>query len=149
MTKMKTVDSVRYGPHDIDCWYFAPYPINPQEAGRTLFVCAQEGRRRLGVGSQTHSPASALLHFSSPGKNVPCNRFSVGDGLPWRAAGEGLGGVARPGPEYCLKYMVSAGALERHYAQCLYRHPPGDEIYRDEANGIRYVGTSVVFFLIL
>jgi histone acetyltransferase MYST1 len=77
ITKMKTVDYVRYGQYEIDCWYFSPYPINPEESGRILYIC-----------------------------------------------------------EYCLKYMVTYNALEKHYMKCRYRHPPGDEIYRDQANGI-------------
>ncbi|XP_071957454.1 histone acetyltransferase KAT7-like isoform X2 [Antedon mediterranea] len=32
--------------------------------------------------------------------------------------------------EFCLKYMKSATILRRHTAKCLWRHPPGDEIYR-------------------
>jgi histone acetyltransferase MYST1 len=77
VTKMKTVDSVRYGAYDIDCWYFSPYPVHPEHSGRHLFVC-----------------------------------------------------------EYCMKYLITPSALERHYAQCRYRHPPGDEIYRDPSRGI-------------
>ncbi|KAH9507305.1 3-ketoacyl-CoA thiolase 5, peroxisomal [Bulinus truncatus] len=33
--------------------------------------------------------------------------------------------------EYCLKYLKSAKCLERHLAKCLYKHPPGNEIYRN------------------
>lgn len=32
--------------------------------------------------------------------------------------------------EYCLKYMKTATILRRHMAKCVWRHPPGDEIYR-------------------
>ena len=32
--------------------------------------------------------------------------------------------------EFCLKYMKSTTILRRHTAKCLWRHPPGDEIYR-------------------
>ncbi|BFY97606.1 hypothetical protein BsWGS_00648 [Bradybaena similaris] len=32
--------------------------------------------------------------------------------------------------EFCLKYMRTATILRRHLAKCLWRHPPGDEIYR-------------------
>ncbi|CAH1261432.1 KAT7 [Branchiostoma lanceolatum] len=32
--------------------------------------------------------------------------------------------------EFCLKYMKSATILRRHMAKCVWRHPPGDEIYR-------------------
>lgn len=33
--------------------------------------------------------------------------------------------------EFCLKYMKSRFAIERHWLKCKARHPPGDEIYRD------------------
>eukprot|EP01080_Neovahlkampfia_damariscottae_P010400 gene10400-2929_t len=34
--------------------------------------------------------------------------------------------------EFCLKYMKTSKTLERHKAKCDLRHPPGDEIYRNE-----------------
>lgn len=36
--------------------------------------------------------------------------------------------------EYCLKYMQRGSSLRNHLAECTYRHPPGDEIYRH--NGV-------------
>ncbi|XP_056871046.1 histone acetyltransferase KAT7-like isoform X1 [Takifugu flavidus] len=32
--------------------------------------------------------------------------------------------------EFCLKYMKSQTILRRHTAKCVWKHPPGDEIYR-------------------
>uniref|UniRef100_A0A671XJQ6 Histone acetyltransferase n=1 Tax=Sparus aurata TaxID=8175 RepID=A0A671XJQ6_SPAAU len=32
--------------------------------------------------------------------------------------------------EFCLKYMKSQTILRRHMAKCVWKHPPGDEIYR-------------------
>lgn len=32
--------------------------------------------------------------------------------------------------EFCLKYMSSCTVLRRHLAKCIWRYPPGDEIYR-------------------
>ncbi|KAK3095297.1 hypothetical protein FSP39_012942 [Pinctada imbricata] len=32
--------------------------------------------------------------------------------------------------EFCLKYMKTSTILRRHMAKCVWRHPPGDEIYR-------------------
>ncbi|XP_055123604.1 histone acetyltransferase KAT7-like [Symphalangus syndactylus] len=32
--------------------------------------------------------------------------------------------------EFCLKYMKSQTILHRHMAKCVWKHPPGDEIYR-------------------
>lgn len=34
--------------------------------------------------------------------------------------------------EFCLKYMKSASVLRRHAAKCVWKHPPGDEIYRKD-----------------
>lgn len=34
--------------------------------------------------------------------------------------------------EFCLVYMRSRTILRRHAAKCVWRHPPGDEIYRKE-----------------
>ncbi|XP_061432463.1 histone acetyltransferase KAT7-like [Lethenteron reissneri] len=33
--------------------------------------------------------------------------------------------------EFCLKYMKSPTILRRHMAKCVWKHPPGDEIYRN------------------
>jgi histone acetyltransferase SAS3 len=38
--------------------------------------------------------------------------------------------------EFCLKYMNSSFTLQRHSQKCVARHPPGDEIYRDESLSI-------------
>ncbi|XP_017570949.1 histone acetyltransferase KAT7a isoform X1 [Pygocentrus nattereri] len=35
--------------------------------------------------------------------------------------------------EFCLKYMKSQTILRRHMAKCVWKHPPGDEIYRKTA----------------
>ncbi|XP_037545260.1 histone acetyltransferase KAT7 [Nematolebias whitei] len=32
--------------------------------------------------------------------------------------------------EFCLKYIKSQTILRRHMAKCVWKHPPGDEIYR-------------------
>lgn len=34
--------------------------------------------------------------------------------------------------EFCLKYMRSKTILSRHAAKCVWKHPPGDEIYRKD-----------------
>jgi histone acetyltransferase MYST2 len=34
--------------------------------------------------------------------------------------------------EFCLKYMKSSTVLRRHAAKCVWKHPPGDEIYRKD-----------------
>ncbi|KAH1000315.1 hypothetical protein HUJ04_000230 [Dendroctonus ponderosae] len=34
--------------------------------------------------------------------------------------------------EYCLRYMKSRTILERHVIKCVWRHPPGEEVYRKD-----------------
>jgi len=36
--------------------------------------------------------------------------------------------------EFCLRYCKKESTLERHKRLCTLRHPPGDEIYRDDRN---------------
>lgn len=46
--------------------------------------------------------------------------------------------------EYCLRYMKSRTILDRHFVKCVWRHPPGEEVYRKdkisvwEVDGKRY-----------
>jgi len=46
--------------------------------------------------------------------------------------------------EFCLKYMKAKSSLNRHLIKCLWRHPPGEEVYRKdrisvwEVDGKRY-----------
>lgn len=34
--------------------------------------------------------------------------------------------------EFCLFFFTHKAELERHMSKCKIRHPPGDEIYRDD-----------------
>ncbi|CAM9930359.1 unnamed protein product [Scytosiphon promiscuus] len=45
--------------------------------------------------------------------------------------------------EFCLKYMRKESTLNRHRQKCPMRHPPGDEIYRETAEGGQGCGVSV------
>ncbi|XP_063700742.1 histone acetyltransferase KAT7 [Culicoides brevitarsis] len=38
--------------------------------------------------------------------------------------------------EFCLRYQKCAIGMKRHAAKCLWRHPPGDEIYRKGKLGV-------------
>ncbi|KAK6640603.1 hypothetical protein RUM44_012299 [Polyplax serrata] len=46
--------------------------------------------------------------------------------------------------EYCLRYMKTRTILKRHLVKCVWRHPPGEEVYRKdrlsvwEVDGKRY-----------
>ena len=34
--------------------------------------------------------------------------------------------------EFCLKYMAFSSVMKRHAGKCVWKHPPGDEIYRKD-----------------
>jgi len=34
--------------------------------------------------------------------------------------------------EFCLKYMKASSVMKRHAQKCVWKHPPGDEIYRKD-----------------
>lgn len=38
--------------------------------------------------------------------------------------------------EFCLRYQKSEVGMKRHAAKCVWRHPPGDEIYRKGKLGV-------------
>ncbi|KAJ3016181.1 Histone acetyltransferase [Thoreauomyces humboldtii] len=40
--------------------------------------------------------------------------------------------------EFCLEAIGTERQFSRHRAKCMLRHPPGNEIYRDEASGISF-----------
>lgn len=44
--------------------------------------------------------------------------------------------------EYCLRYAKSRQVLRRHREKCLWRHPPGHEVYR-----YKYVLLDILFLL--
>uniref|UniRef100_A0A672IVU5 Histone acetyltransferase n=1 Tax=Salarias fasciatus TaxID=181472 RepID=A0A672IVU5_SALFA len=54
--------------------------------------------------------------------------------------------------EFCLKYMKSQTILRRHMAKCVWKHPPGDEVYRKgsisvfEVDGNRRCACSTFMF---
>ncbi|KAL4506495.1 hypothetical protein ABPG72_000066 [Tetrahymena utriculariae] len=38
--------------------------------------------------------------------------------------------------EFCLSFYLTQQEMDRHSQKCLYKHPPGEEIYRDEDNKV-------------
>ena len=70
-TKIKTVEFIQIGKHQVEAWYFTPLPR--EYHCHTLYIC-----------------------------------------------------------EFCLMFHVHKKELERHEKKCKIRHPPGDEIYRDD-----------------
>lgn len=82
------------------------------------------------------------LDFESSAKAQECH---LSNGIPWIQFGKYRiqTWYAAPVPEeynvnplficeFCLKYMKSQYTYERHMSKCITRHPPGNEIYRDQ-----------------
>lgn len=72
VSRVKNLKSIQMGKHQVESWYFSPYPIEYAHID-LLFLC-----------------------------------------------------------EYCLSFYPSTQMLKRHLTKCQLRHPPGNEIYRDE-----------------
>ncbi|XP_066905990.1 histone acetyltransferase KAT8 [Halyomorpha halys] len=70
LTKVKYINTIQFGVHEIDTWYFSPYPGEYGQQEK-LFIC-----------------------------------------------------------EYCLKYMRLEKTYRYHMGDCIWRAPPGLEIYR-------------------
>lgn len=109
----------------------------PQAADREAFEearrKAQEDRRLRTEADQAEAGARSKT-ASVPGK-IKCINFGGFEIDTWHAA---------PYPEeyscnrvlficeFCLKYMNSVHVAYRHKLKCPSKHPPGDEIYRDD-----------------
>ena len=70
--QVKNIHKIEIGQHEIDTWYFSPYPEEYAHEPK-LYMC-----------------------------------------------------------EFCLKYMRKRHTYERHMEKCELRHPPGNEVYREE-----------------
>ncbi|GAB7353761.1 hypothetical protein MBLNU459_g4153t2 [Dothideomycetes sp. NU459] len=108
----------------------------PQEADRESFESArrkaeEDWKNRTEIASVE---TSARHKASGPPSKIKCINFGSFEIDTWHAA---------PYPEeysrnkvlyiceFCLKYMNSDYVAWRHKLKCPARHPPGDEIYRD------------------
>ncbi|KND01873.1 uncharacterized protein SPPG_03662 [Spizellomyces punctatus DAOM BR117] len=78
IARLKNIDKIVMGKHEIETWYFSPYPEEFTQLPR-IWIC-----------------------------------------------------------EFCLEYMGSQRQFERHRTKCTLRHPPGNEIYRDEKARISF-----------
>lgn len=47
--------------------------------------------------------------------------------------------------EFCLSFYVTENELERHAKRCILKHPPGDEIYRNESVSVFEVSYHIKF----
>jgi histone acetyltransferase HTATIP len=73
VSRVKNINRIQFGRHEIDTWYFSPYP---EEYASTdlLYIC-----------------------------------------------------------EFCLEPVETASRFQRHRAKCTLKHPPGNEIYRNDS----------------
>ncbi|KAI5361959.1 Putative Zinc finger, PHD-type, histone acetyltransferase domain, MYST-type [Septoria linicola] len=108
----------------------------PDEADRLAFQSArekaeEEWKEKL---AKQNGETPARTKKSAPASKIKCINFGQYEIDTWHAA---------PYPEeysrnehlyiceFCLKYMNSDYVAWRHKLKCSARHPPGDEIYRD------------------
>lgn len=86
------------------------------------------------LADQLDFESAANAHEGNISKGIPWIQFGKYKIQTWYAA---------PVPEeynvnplyiceFCLKYMKSQYTYERHMSKCFTRHPPGNEIYRDQ-----------------
>lgn len=108
----------------------------PEEADRLAFQAArekadEEWKQKI---ARQNGDTPARSKKSAPASKIRCINFGRYEIDTWHAA---------PYPEeysrnehlyiceFCLKYMNSDYVAWRHKLKCSARHPPGDEIYRD------------------
>ncbi|KEQ58343.1 uncharacterized protein M437DRAFT_59423 [Aureobasidium melanogenum CBS 110374] len=124
----------------------------PQQADRDLF---EESRRQAEEARKAEQAANPI--------ELPSRSKSSG-GLPTKIKYIHFGGWeietlhAAPYPEeynrnpilciceFCLKYMSSSYVAFRHKLKCPHKHPPGDEIYRDDIIDADGNKKSISFF---
>ncbi|CAD0088600.1 unnamed protein product [Aureobasidium vineae] len=124
----------------------------PQQPDRDLF---EESRRRTEEARKAEQEANPI--------ELPSRSKSSG-GLPTKIKYIHFGGWeietlhAAPYPEeynrnpvlciceFCLKYMSSSYVAFRHKLKCPHKHPPGDEIYRDDIIDADGNKKSISFF---
>lgn len=49
--------------------------------------------------------------------------------------------------EYCLGYMKTKTRYNRHRDKCVWRYPPGEEVYRYEYDLVKFYIRYVVYFI--
>ncbi|KAG8213081.1 hypothetical protein J3R82DRAFT_11475 [Butyriboletus roseoflavus] len=90
---------------------FSPTPNTPT---------VPDGQSTLRIRTIRFGPYDIHPWYDAP---FPEEYASIPDGRLWIC-------------EFCLKYMRSRFAFGRHRMKCKARHPPGDEIYRDNSISI-------------
>ena len=114
-TKVKNVKMIEYGPHEVDAWYFSPYPRDvrrgddgadgaDEKSGADRAAPSASARDAGGSGDGSAGGSGA-----PPPPHVACDKLFV--------------------CERCLKYVRKRSTLAKHAAKCEARHPPGKMIY--------------------
>ena len=103
-TKVKNVKVIECGKHEVDAWYFSPYPRDSRGGANG----GESGSTRAG-STRGDSAATPSGSGAPPPPHVECDKLFV--------------------CERCLKYVRKRSTLARHEAKCEARHPPGKMIY--------------------
>ena len=106
-TKVKNVKVVQCGPHEVDAWYFSPYPVIDKKLS--------DKSEKSGVSQKTDRTdlTNGMVGAPAP-PHVQCDTLYV--------------------CERCLKYVRKRSTLAKHEAKCTAKHPPGKMIYEHKRN---------------
>ncbi|KAL8450395.1 hypothetical protein Emag_003241 [Eimeria magna] len=118
-TKLKTVERISIGSYLVDCWYFSPYPAEVQDVP-VLFIC--EFCLSFFVYVECPQCPLSFLYFLLP--PVLLTMVLVQAPLPLLSLQSLL---LLP-----LMVLTHESELQRHARICECKHPPGNEIYRDD-----------------
>ncbi|KLO12768.1 hypothetical protein SCHPADRAFT_915502 [Schizopora paradoxa] len=88
---------------------------SPSTPGPSSYIPAKFDPNVLRIRTIRFGPYDIQTWYDAP---FPEEFSNIPDGRLWIC-------------EFCLKYMKSRFACQRHRLKCKCRHPPGDEIYRD------------------
>ena len=120
-TKVKNVKVIECGKHEVDAWYFSPYPrdVNVRD-GDDGGAKAKSGEKKKADPTPEGASASESARAGDgsgapPPPHVECDKLYV--------------------CERCLKYVRKRSTLAKHEAKCEARHPPGKMIYEHKRRG--------------
>lgn len=151
-TKVRNVHSVQFGPHEIPCWYFSPYPkLRPNLKHATIANAEEAAAEAASSSSSPKSAATARSPKPSGGSGgAPPASASSSAASPktssttvtaskWDAWSDTRRGQKLFVCEHTFKYFSSEAAYGRHAARQLARgsaacRPPGRQIYRDPSH---------------
>jgi histone acetyltransferase MYST1 len=119
-TKVKNVKVIECGKHEVDAWYFSPYPRDQssKKEKRNDSATPSASARTGGTDLDDRDVSGA-----PPPPHVECDKLYV--------------------CERCLKYVRKRSTLAKHEAKCEARHPPGKMIYEHKRSG---AGADLAFW---